>query len=69
MVEIFRTTVQEENQARSIIHYFQTIYPDYQINFDLEDCDKILRIEGEEIQVPDIIRHANTMGIKIEHCL
>ncbi|MGN6646920.1 MAG: hypothetical protein ACTHJT_10370 [Cytophaga sp.] len=49
MVEVFKTNVQEADEAHSIIQRLLEHFPDYLINFDLEDCDKILRIKGEKI--------------------
>ena len=49
MVEIFKTNVQEIAVANYIVEQLLERFPMYTINFDLEDCDKILRIEGENI--------------------
>ncbi|WP_335587280.1 hypothetical protein [Galbibacter orientalis] len=32
--------------ANQIVSDLNQLYSDYQINFDLEDCDKVLRIES-----------------------
>ena len=49
MVEIFKTNVQDAAVANYIVEQLLERFPMYTINFDLEDCDKILRIEGEKI--------------------
>lgn len=46
MVEVFKTNVQEQSHAAELIALFNSYFPGSRINFDLEDCDKILRIEG-----------------------
>lgn len=46
IVEVFRTTVNHEHTARQLVHQLQGLFPHASINFDLEDCDKILRICG-----------------------
>ncbi len=46
MVEIFKTNVRNKFDSNYIIAIIQRQYPNYKINFDLEDCDKILRVEG-----------------------
>ena len=39
---------------------------DYQITFDLEDCDKIIRIEGENLNIKDIMEIANGSNIELQ---
>lgn len=46
VVEVFKTNVRSEWQSRQIIEKLQQILPGTRINFDLEDCDNILRIES-----------------------
>ena len=46
MVEVFQTDVKQAQQADSLINELLQHFPDSKINFDLDDCDKILRIEG-----------------------
>jgi hypothetical protein len=45
-VEVFKTNVSSRQEADMIIELLRHIYPFALINFDLEDCDKILRIKG-----------------------
>lgn len=54
MVEVFKTNVQEAVAAKQIVEQLFEHFPAYIINFDMEDCDKILRIEGEEIDPQEI---------------
>ncbi len=44
-VEVFKTSVRERTEASRIIALLLTRFPDCKVNFDLEDCDRILRIE------------------------
>jgi hypothetical protein len=46
-IEIFKTSICKNHQAVAIIKCLQQYFPHYQINFDLEDCDRILRIETQ----------------------
>ncbi|MCO5271799.1 MAG: hypothetical protein M9954_09070 [Cyclobacteriaceae bacterium] len=48
MVEVFSTNVSTEKQAKVALMKFKRAFPHYQINFDLEDCDNILRVEFED---------------------
>lgn len=52
-VEIFKTNVENITDATRILSEPQEIYPALRINFDLDDCDHILRVEGFE---PDVER-------------
>ncbi len=47
MVEVFKTNVQAPAQADEIIAMLRLHFPQTKINFDLQDCDRILRVEGQ----------------------
>ena len=55
-VEVFTTNVQEVSQANDLMNILLKIFPEYSINFDLEDCDRILRVESDSINPEKIIR-------------
>ncbi|MCE7862908.1 MAG: hypothetical protein DYG99_05120 [Bacteroidetes bacterium CHB5] len=55
MVEVFKTDVSRKNQANDIVTDLQHEFPNLKINFDLNDCDRILRVEGQHILVEQII--------------
>jgi len=46
MVEVFKTNVDTEYFAGKITALLLTHFPLCKISFDLEDCDRVLRIEG-----------------------
>jgi hypothetical protein len=46
MVEVFKTNIQRKQTADKIKMELLLLFPDCKINFDLEDCDRILRIES-----------------------
>ena len=50
-VMIFKTSVKRETDATNLIKKFLKLLPHHHINFDIEDCDHILRVEGELISV------------------
>jgi len=62
VVEVFKTNVQKEADKNYVIAVIQSQFPDYKINFDLEDCDKILRVEGAKLEPKNIIDHVNCLG-------
>lgn len=55
MVEIFKTNVAKQEQARQLLGLLLQRFPSSKINFDLEDCDKILRVEGRDFIVDDVM--------------
>lgn len=57
MVEVFSTNITTEITAKRISQRINEHYPDYQVHFDLEDCDRILRVEcvGQKIDVGGVI--------------
>ncbi len=55
MVEVFKTNVSEEVEAAGLINLLLAHFPDSEINFDLEDCDKILRIKNHRVMPGDVI--------------
>lgn len=54
MIEVFKTNVKKKSEAVDVIKALMLHFPCSKINFDLSDCDRILRVEGEEI-VPETI--------------
>jgi hypothetical protein len=55
MIAVFKTGVRNQGDADYLMKIMENRYPDYEINFDLEDCDHVLRIKGQEIKNKDII--------------
>ncbi len=47
MIFIFKTSVKTKRQVRALHPEIDKILSKAKWNFDLEDCDKILRIESE----------------------
>jgi hypothetical protein len=54
-VEVFKTNVQEKERSRLLIQKLVEQFPASKINFDLDDCDKILRVEGIDFCAQRII--------------
>lgn len=66
IVKIFKTNVSKEYLANRIIADLNQLYPNYRINFDLEDCDKVLRIESYTgIDILGILNYGNLNNLKI----
>ena len=45
-IEIYKTSVETRDQATYLLRLLQQHISDCVMNFDLEDCDRILRIES-----------------------
>lgn len=48
MIYVFKTSVKTKNQAKKLRPHIDKILPKGKWNFDLDDCDNILRIDSEE---------------------
>lgn len=55
MIFVFKTSIKTKTQALKISPYINKLLPNANWNFDLEDCDNILRIDSEENIVLQII--------------
>ena len=55
MVEVFKTNVQEERKAAYLVSLLLEQFPGSRINFDLHDCDNILRVEGEDFEAQKVM--------------
>lgn len=66
MVEVFKTDVKNQNQADFLIREIQNKFSTCEVNFDLDDCDKVLRVESRkgEIPSPSIISLLNGYGFR-----
>jgi hypothetical protein len=45
MVEVFKTDIDDKEYAEILIDQIHRVFADYEANFDLDDCDNILRVE------------------------
>ncbi|RYY37920.1 MAG: AraC family transcriptional regulator [Sphingobacteriaceae bacterium] len=54
-VLVFRTNVSGQGKASDLVHSIRKLFPEYEVNFDLEDCENILRIKGKNAE-PEMIR-------------
>jgi hypothetical protein len=48
MIEIFRTNIIRQKDANKILDKIHSAFPGYVANFDMDDCDHILRIKSHE---------------------
>ncbi len=68
MVEVFKTDVQHVTDAERVAKEIQAAIPGCKVNFDLQDCDHILRIKMDTgVISPDtIIGCVRLLGFKAD---
>jgi hypothetical protein len=55
MIEVFKTNVRKKTQSKMLRSILSEAYPSSKINFDLSDCDKVLRVEGDNMDASTIM--------------
>jgi hypothetical protein len=55
MIEVFKTNVQEFSEAQKLVALLLRHFPNSKINFDLDDCDKVLRVEGNNLRIEKVM--------------
>ena len=55
MIEVFKTNVQEFAEAQKLVAVLRRHFPGSKINIDLDDCDKVLRVEGSNLRVEKVM--------------
>jgi hypothetical protein len=68
MIEVFKTNVTHNQHATVLVDTLQRAFPDYQVNFDLADCDKILRVKCDHamVEAAAVIRLLKGFGFDSE---
>ncbi len=66
MVEVFKTNVNDKSAAIEITADLYRLFPEGRVNFDLEDCDKILRVENDNLVPHEIAEIVNCKGFQCE---
>ena len=65
MIYVFKTNVDSKSKLESATAILAELLPHAFWNFDLEDCDKILRVHAASISNHHIIELLNSYGY---HC-
>lgn len=58
IVEVFKTNVETDEHAERLVHLIHDNFPEYTANFDLNDCDRILRVKSS-----GLIRQSSVLAI------
>ncbi|MDP4283897.1 MAG: hypothetical protein Q8891_05705 [Bacteroidota bacterium] len=66
MVEVFKTNVHDEEKSKVLLEKLLFHFPGIKINFDLEDFDNVLRVEGNHILPDKIMELLNREGHQCE---
>ena len=66
MVEVFKTNVQKKRQSKLLLSILSETFPSFKINFDLSDRDKVLRVEGDNMEVLRIMFLVKEHGFNCE---
>ena len=62
MIEVFKTNVQEFSEAQKLVALLLRHFPNSKINFDLDDCDKVLRVEGQNLRIEKVMTLVSEKG-------
>ena len=66
MVEAFKTNVQKKAQSKMLLSILSETFPSFKINFDLLDRDKVLRVEGDNMEALRIMILVKKYGFTCE---
>jgi hypothetical protein len=56
IVYVFKTSVKTKKQVKAIASHLDGVDQITKWNFDLQDCDRILRVEAKNIESKDICK-------------
>ena len=68
MIEVFKTNVDQQQHANMLIEQIQLFFSGYRANFDLWDCDRVLRVKtgSEQVQSSLVIALLHQFGFHAE---
>jgi hypothetical protein len=66
MVEVFKTNVEKKTQSKMLLCVLSEAFPSSKINFDLTDCDKVLRVEDDNMETSRIMILVKEHGFTCE---
>ena len=55
MVEAFKTNIHKEAQSKMLLSILAEAFLSFRINFDLSDCDNVLRVEKDNLEASIIM--------------
>lgn len=68
MVEVFKTNVCKRAHAQKLVDRIERVFAHYSANFDLDDCDKILRVKcnNGSVETASVINLVREFGFVAE---
>lgn len=66
MIYVFRTSVKTKKDIGKLTPFLNKLCKQAKWNFDLDDCDKILRIDGQTGIAPSVIKLLQDTGFDCE---
>lgn len=66
MVIIYRTNINNRSQFQAVTRLLSNLFQDLRINIDLEDSEKVLRLEGKEILSDKVINSLEKIGFECQ---
>ena len=64
MVEVFRTNVQQKAETGRLCQLLVQQLPGCRIVFDLDDCDKVLKVEGSNFIPEQVVQVVKQSGFE-----
>lgn len=62
-IEVFKTDVGDPGLAAELKTALLHRFPGCRINFDLQDCDRVLRIEGNDFNAETVLQLLRSKGL------
>ncbi|OWW25032.1 hypothetical protein B4Q04_10805 [Zobellia sp. OII3] len=66
MIHVFKTSVRTKSQIKILRPHLDHLLPKSHWNFDLEDCDNILRIESDHCSEQKVIELLQKQNFECE---
>jgi hypothetical protein len=66
MIYVFKTSVETEKDICELKPGLDKLLPQAKWNFDLDDCDRILRIDSQEENIHTVIELLKNTGYECE---
>ena len=54
MIEVFKTNIIYPQQAERLLELIHKTFTSYKANFDLDDCDNLLRVVNNNGNIPSL---------------
>lgn len=62
IVQVFKTNVTDVKASQLLVKQLLNVIPESRVSFDLEDCDRVLRIKAKAIMSQNVIEILNANG-------